>query len=280
MHTFKQFLLEAAVDKRPSYEKLEVDAGIKFLNTHCKNALWMLQENRPIYRGDPMGPAWSERIGFVVVDSTKTARKSQNTSNWYTAILDAHPDRQHFPKRSRSFIATTDKIYAQDYILRHSDLSIIIPTDTAKIGLVNDEDMWNTPLKGIPGWRGNIEDFNHVLTQFAKSLFDTPTVTVQELEMLDVQLKKGNGMCIKALVSAMKDFTSISVTQKDIDELSKNFLSIIWNAYSEGSTGHSVVTTATMPHRYDGEVWVGGEVIMISLPMWKQLRQEIKASSS
>ena len=47
-------LLEGAASsgKLPVYTSVQVENAIKMLNARCKDALWMLHENRPIYRGD------------------------------------------------------------------------------------------------------------------------------------------------------------------------------------------------------------------------------------
>ena len=156
-------LVEDAVGKEPRYYSQKVDTAINILNTYCKNALWMLYENKPIYRGDSV---YLFNSAFACVDTTKTLRKSTNTTNYYTIILDNIPSRAGFPKRSRSFIATTDSDYANDY--RHdapdwrdkdAGLYILVPFDKTKIGVVNASDMWHTQIK-LFGRSDSIEELN------------------------------------------------------------------------------------------------------------------------
>lgn len=104
-------LLEAAVGKLPTFDKLEIEEAIHLLNKHCKNALWMLEENKSIYRGDVS----NEKNSFTTIDTNLTTRKSQNTSNYYTMILDNHPEMKDFPKRSKSLICSTSLDDARVY---------------------------------------------------------------------------------------------------------------------------------------------------------------------
>ena len=273
MITFKEYLQETAVDKKPEYISLDVDKAITLLNAHCKNALWMLLEDRPIYRGDPDSAPHNslKKHGFAAVDTTATERKSQNTSNWYTQILDNHPHRQHFPKRSRSFIASCDKHRAHDYAGwgENGEVLRLIPADDAKIGLVNREDMWDTRIS-LFGKSNDIESFNR---KFGLLLNDSVSwaASWEKIQQFDKLLKN-------------KDETAIShfqnvfyLSAEEAKRYSTEFLENILVAYSEKSTKHSSVTTSTMPHDYSGEVWVGGKVIIIEDQMWKQLRAAINS---
>lgn len=266
MITFKQFLSEAAVANKPDYKSVEVEHAIAILNTYCKNALWMLIEDRPIYRGDPdTGPHKAlSKSGFAAVDTTATERKSQNTSNWYTLILDNHPDRKGFPLRSRCFIASTDKNRARDYTgwgSKSHNLIRVIPADDAKIGLVNQEDMWDTRVK-LFGSTGDIESWNNCFGELLGA-----KVSFESLVGFDKLLKAGDDAALKKF---RKVFSLGEQTAKEI--AAKGFLNEVMKAYSAESTGHQAVNTATMPHKYSGEVWVGGKVVMITPKMWEQLR--------
>lgn len=265
MISFKQFLSEQAVGDKPDYKSIDVEQAIAILNTHCKNAVWMLKEDRPIYRGDPdrLPHAALKTSGFAAVDTTATVRKSQNTLNWYTEILDNHPDRKNFPKRSRCFIATTNMLRAYAYIgssKATSDVIHIIPADDAKIGLVNREDMWDTRVTMF-GRTEDIENWNY---SFEELLPYTPA-SFKSLVEFDKLLKAGDK-------NAIKKFKSVFGVQY---AETNGFLKEILNAYSERNTKHAACTTATMPHNYKGEVWVGGKVVLITSRMWEQLRNAL-----
>jgi hypothetical protein len=75
--SFKQFLQEESVDRDLIVKDLSVKKAIKPLNEHCKDSLWMLQQNSPIWRGDskksPLA-LYNKAESFAVVDPSKTER--------------------------------------------------------------------------------------------------------------------------------------------------------------------------------------------------------------
>lgn len=262
--SFKEFIGEAAVAMEPKYEALEVKHAIDLLNRKCKNSLWMLHENHPIYRGEKDNKARSiiNNHGFAVVDTSATMRRSANTSNWYTKIFDNHPLRQHFPKRSRSFICTTDKKYADTYMYgTNANSFIIIPTDTAKIGLVNDDDMWDTVIK-LFGRERDIASINIDLDELFKYQPAAYATLVEFDELMDNKHPQAISLFERNFGASAKS-------------IKKGFLADILDAYSEESTGHSSVTSDNLPHDYHGELWVGGRVVVISPGMWEKLRSAI-----
>lgn len=261
---FKQFLLEAAVSKTPQYVKVDAEKAIALLNAHCKNALWMLEENAPIYRGDTQ--VKFPNSGFMVVDTEATERKSENTTNFYTIILDNHPDRKNFPKRSRSFIASTDKDYASGYATWPQEPYVIIPADDAKIGFVNNEDAWDTPIK-LFGESSTIDRFN---TKFDYMLKLRRSPVINDFYEFDKLLKNSNPEALKSFK------TEFDLSNGEVKAFKDHFLDNIWKAYSAKSTGHTAHTTATMPHKSRSEVWVGGKVVLIKMNVWDKMRQAIK----
>ena len=142
MITFKKFLEEV------QYDEMDLDAAIKIINTKCKDAFWMIHSNTPFYRGDPNVPNDVEELGFAIADPSKTERKSANTTNYYTVILDNIPSMAEYPKRSKSFICTTSHLKARDFA-RQSTPYIIIPFDNVDIGVVNSGDLWDMSLDDL-----------------------------------------------------------------------------------------------------------------------------------
>lgn len=264
--TFKKFLIEAAI-KEPQYVNVSVEKAVELLNAKCKNALWMLQEDKPLYRGDQsvLFPA----SGFKVVDSNMSERRSQNTSNFYTIILDNHPDRKNFPKRSKSFVATTDKSYAYGYTSSKEPF-IIIPEDSAKIGFVNRLDMWNTVIK-LFGYSNPLDGhnvtFEHIFFSNGKFKVSPNSITIDDFYKFDKALKAGDEEAFKTLSKA--------IGRMNADMYRNSFIEEIWKAYSAESTGHTVHTTKNMPRDRDkiSEVWVGGKMVFIQPEVWQDMRK-------
>lgn len=265
--SFSEFLMfEAAVGAKPEYTALSVNNAIDTLNKHAKNSLWMLHENRPLYRGDPAGKVNSlvDKHDFVVVDTSLTTRKSENTSNFYTVILDNHPNRKQFPKRSKSFIATTRWNDANAYAKGRP--FVLIPFDDSKIGIVNESDMWETRINLFKGTHDNITyiaDANN----FFSDIFSSKTFTFEQLVQFDKQLKAGD----KEALRKFKYWPDASKTY------SKKLLEHILERYSAKNTGHTAATPATFPRTLKNtEVWVGGKVMLMSQEMWDKLKLAYK----
>jgi hypothetical protein len=266
--SFSDFLAlqEAAVGYEPSYKPVEVERAIAALNKHAKNALWMLHEDTPLYRGDRSSVVTKamEKTGFLMVDTSATERKSENTSNYYTVLLDNHPDRGDFPKRSRSFIGSTNFQRSKGYHGWGSDNGpmVMIPYDDTKIVLVNHEDMWDTDIT-LFGRKENIEGANNHFDYMDLK------ADIQDFERFAARLKQGDS-------DAIERFRKCFGTQK-AEKYAKTFMEELWKAYSAASTGHTAHTTKTLPRPLKKtEVWVGGKVILIDHNMWKKMRAALK----
>lgn len=265
MTSFKQFLLEAADGDKPSYSSMDVETAINFLNAKCRDSLWMLKSNRPIYRGDPSIP----KSNFLTVDSTTTTRKSQNTSNYYTVILDNTPSMKGFPKRSKSFVGATHLDNADEYAGRGS-VWIVIPTDSCKIGVVNSYDMWTCTVK-FPTFSAEIDNANEFFeTLGLPADYEAMKAFGEKLKNSD----KYNAVLNSAIASINFD-VSINdgdVKTKDSVALKNDFLGTLDKAYSPANTKLKHYTPATLPKNLqNNEVWIEGEVVFISLKMWKKL---------
>ena len=258
MITFKQFLTEKAVSDKPDFKKVKTKKAIEMLNKHCKDAIWMLQKNKPFYRGEKGMAKGLAAAGFLTVDPSKTERASQNTFNYYTVLLDNNPLMKGFPKRSRSFIGSTDRWNASSYSSSSSGGRFaMIPFDGTKIGAVNDDDMWDTRIK-LFGSSSTIESFNGRWKRLGLK------ANIKSFEDFGKKLASSTD----AKRTFRKEFSLTTDEQMD------NFMDNIWEAYSPKVTDHSVHTTKDAQN-IKGEVWVGGPVMYISPDMWDAMRVAI-----
>jgi len=238
------------------YKQLSLDDTIKHLQTDFSKCAWMVSENAPFYRGDP------DHVtdAYAWVDSSKGRRLSQNTSNYYTLIFDNHPDRKNFPKRSSSLICTTSERTARDYDIHPLR---IIPGNTAKIGLVNKRDMWNTEIR-LFGKSSPIEEFNSRWNLI-------PSLSEYEWEAwekFDKELKSGDN-------DALKHFYKAFPNADDDDHL--HFLESILAAYGPQKTGHTSYTASELTPNIVvklTEAWIGGPCLIIHEFTWKDLRDK------
>lgn len=272
MITFKDFLNERAVDKEPEYITAELRRAIDVIKDKCKNALWMFKEDRPLFRGDPKLHDAIGNEAYGIIDTSKTVRKSQNTSNYYTLILDNHPGRTDFPKRSKSLIGTTSLKTAINYMKGESKTPyVMIPFDDAKIGVVNKADMWYTKIQ-IFGQQMEIEEANEAWAAIDRlGIENTYNRYLSDDDWskwikFDKLLKENDW-------DATKVFNSIVNTP---NLFRKNFLDEVYGAYSAKDTGHTAYTTKTLPHSIEkSEVWVGGKILLMTASNFEMIRTEM-----
>lgn len=269
-------VFESAVDEKPTYKNLATKAAIDFLNAHCKDAIWMLEKNTPVYRGinDYHDPDIKTTKDFSLVDTMLTTRKSQNTSNFYTVILDNNPLNKDFPKRSKSFVGTTSIDYAHGYSNSGSDsIFVMIPTDQAKIGIVNHADIWHTRIK-LFGHSMAIEQFNDEFNELFHSFFDKNNltfypeeVTINMFKDFDKKLKSGD-------IAATDTFREVFGGMAVVKGYHLRFLEEIFKAYSSEKTGHEWCYASNCPQvafKTMTEVWISGKIVLIRLDMWRSL---------
>ncbi len=246
-------LFEAAVKPIVIQQRIDVEHTLAFIEKHCKDALWMLEHDRPIWRGD--SGFKGEKIPFVV-DPEQSERASENTSNYYTLLIDNNPYNEQIgmPKRSKSLICSTVSSTSRGY----GTLFAVIPFDGVKIGCVNNRDMWFTKFVVFEKERG-IESLNYRFINFMDDDFESIKRTSKKLASGDEEL-------LRTIIDefGLED-------EKLIKEIKTDFLGYLQRAYSYKNTGHTVATSATLDKEEDQEVWIGGKCLLIPVDAWGPL---------
>lgn len=270
MITFKAFL-EAEV-KPFSAEKLEVNAELlSFIRKNCSKSIWMFDNATPIWRGERQAQALLGNDGVAVIDTTKSERSSQNTRNWYTLILDNHPEYKDYPKRSQSIICTTNYKHARSYA--RGRVMAVIPFDTAKIGWVNARDIWYLPVNfdGAETFKSMNDFFNNLESL---GLSDTDWQSFIEF---DRNLKSNETM--RRIVS--DELSTLGVDDDDLENWMDNFLSHVLEIYDDVNLD---LYTPEQLVRYSKfftknfessskqfELWVGGKVLCLDEEVFVEL---------
>ncbi len=287
MTTFKEFLVETAVKQKPKYRRLSMEEAIKLLKTKCKNNLWMVEENTPLYRGDYPSQAGMPdfdrtRPNVYVVDTASAERKSTNTENFYTEIFDTHPKMKAFPKRSRSFICSTYRQTAVGY----GTLFAIIPFDDAKVAFVGAGDMWDIGYKFEIFNRHHFAEM-HAINRLFVQLLNGAGINsygLKGLQRFGQMLKKPDSPARKVLFDVINSpgasnygklvdgSISDEESEKLLDLISKDFIKYIYDCYDPSVTGFSLGVTHVRSFK-DSEAWVGGNVIMFERDAWDELRK-------
>lgn len=111
-----------------------INDAVATLKRECAQALQQWDKS-PLYRGGYF--SFEKGIGFGE-SIAETPRQSANTSNFYTLWIDNSPLWKDFPKRSKSFIGSSSWRISSGY----GDISLMIPFDSAKIGVCPADDLW------------------------------------------------------------------------------------------------------------------------------------------
>jgi hypothetical protein len=118
-----------------------------------------------IYRGVPStGDQEQDRANAVRFKEQmiKGQRKSKNTTNYYTLIMDNDPQWSKFPPRSASLICSTSSTTAGSY--GHSGGTfLMLPEGDPTIGICDKNDLWISfpHMKSILGHYADASDFNY-----------------------------------------------------------------------------------------------------------------------
>jgi hypothetical protein len=198
-----------------------------------------------------------------IVDTSATERKSENTSNYYTMILDNNPYCKDFPKRGRSFIGTTSYTTAAAYSHRGNGLYAMIPFDGTKIGVVNEKDIWDIDIKLFSRTPDDITSGNMYFEDWLKL-----KPTLASFKEFDKELKELNLSACSRLRKTIEDVNAETLDPKLYEKFRKDFLNEIWHAYSPTQTGMVACTSSTFrkeahERSHSTEVWVGGKVVMV-----------------
>jgi len=124
------------------------------------------------------GVMGSKYTSYTIIDPTKgRLRRSANTSNEYTLLVDNLPEWKDYPKRGRSLICTTDEYYATGF----GDVRIILPVNGAKLGVCKGGDFWDSFTLIFPELRATeMDSFNKRLQEIIGMDFDKNWPTLRK----------------------------------------------------------------------------------------------------
>lgn len=243
----KEFTTEAKV-KPYEHENVDIETAVEYLNKYCSEAVETLEN--PIFRSmrDHNEP-------IVYIDTTNSERKSQNTSNHYTLLMDNSPYYAGFPKRSNSLVASSKMNYATSF---GGTLYALFPFDGTRIGICPELDIWNTMAK-LPEFSNSlhpsfegIADFCRNYLYLADTAWDTFVTTVH-LPRVEKELRYHS--------------------QGKIG--SEDFIEVLQRGMAPANTGMRVMTMkgyAANPPEHSCEVWFSGKCFAIERSLWERFK--------
>lgn len=213
---------------------------MQFLSKNAEN---------PLCRG-----TWSEyETGAVMIDTSSGTRRSENTWNHYTLLLDNSPYYKGWPRRSKSIICTTDPKEASGY----GTVMALIPLDGAKIGIVPESDMWHAQF-----------DFSAMYDRKDTMDFETFPWTMNRLGFPD--------STYRAMVKHASTRSFANKFKEDFPDATigpEEFIPYLLEKTAPGNIGMEMRTTAdfiTTDFR-QRECWVEGKCVLIEEDVYKRV---------
>lgn len=249
---FATYLTESAYKK--TYTKDEI---VKLIKENCDTS-------KLIYRG------MSDGDDFYKITGENGGRKSANTSNHYTIILDHFIAQKNskYPLRSKSIICTDDYDFAENF---NETVYVILPFKDTILGRVNDIDMWSKKIN-IGPIKIDIEylnDMYHSLDITSSSY----EAFIKDLEtLLDADKVKDKNYHEDDL--SYSDALEYIYLAFDFD--SKNVRPYIEKAYGLDTLKFTFVTPKTNPHNAPAtEYWIGGPCAAVKYSEWKSIKEQL-----
>lgn len=240
-----------------------VDEAIRVIKTRCAGSAWMTEEDTPFYKGVKSGQLNLGPFGCAVIDTTKSKRVSENTTNWYTNFLDSNPKNADWPKRSRSLVCSSSKKYAATFASTAKDNLVLIPFDTAAVGVVNAADLW----------RVKIPEFKNLTIDQVNEFFDELDEDGEGLEAVDYYAKRMAMNPESTAAASFRRAARFYIAEKDLDRAVSNLKGFLQDVYSMEHLGFSKFLGAQSKAGFvkSSEAWIEGKVLAMTLDIWQEL---------
>lgn len=253
-------------------KSLHLDTTIDTIIQDCSDAWNGYKNGHVLFRGN-------NAHGEVVHYKGRTDRKSANTGNYYTLAIDNDSKWKAYPKRSESFICTTDEYYARNY---GGNVYNVFPVNGTKYGICPDIDMWwsfKRTLKEVSLHRLN----GMIVTRSGK--FGIAGGVYNNVKTLSdfKKLSKIFDERVKEYLHGeqLEDFKSDFIWKHYDGDLIKMFQKLLDPKKNGFKIGKSMMDIPIADGSKGNEVWFSGECYMIradELRSWEHYQQHPKPS--
>lgn len=261
---FKNFILESSERSKD----IDFDTFRKLINTDYSEAFDNLLEGKIIYRGI------KSKSDIFITEPKSSVRKSANTANYYTLIVDNADSWRDFPKRSQSIICSTSIQYASDY----GYVYVVLPKNKSKIAICPADDFWNSFNELAKLDIMSLGQLNDIISL----LFD-----VAEIEPNDDDLNSFK-KTFNELIKYYKDF---DLDSSDLSNMRRDFLKkyieifnitsgdpikTITSLLDPEKNGFKIEKISQFNPKHNREVYTDGDCIMIKMSVLNKLMDGAK----
>lgn len=200
-------------------------------------------------------------------------RTSENTTNFYTILFDANPANKKFPKRSESFICTTDFKVARSYGRAKDDqILAIYPLGDSKVASVNAADIWHVKLKlESLGHVDNLPAINEMLQEIVEGVADK----VESYEDIMKAIRSVDPRQVKE-TALSHDFGGMSSAARNAspEEFVNMLINDLTTSYVYEKIGMEVLPVSEVPAK--SEVWFSQKCVVIPMTQLEEFKQLLK----
>ena len=223
--------------------------------------------------------------GYGYVEPEKFVRRSKNTENYYTLIIDNSSYWSAYPKRSRSIICTSSPYTADSYGTGYR----VIPKDGAKIGECPVSDFWQSFSDSIG--RKSLADLNYyinkllllIVVQIKKSVLP-PIYEYNELKKYFAMVDENKSKIEKVLKDGIKrnddTYEAIySVFNFDLEYFEKNkkLLEVLEERFRPDKNGFKLKNIGDRFERDDVELWISDPCVLVERHEYENLERSGEA---
>lgn len=184
-------------------------------------------------------------------------RRSKNTLNYYTEWVDNSPFWSQFPKRSRSLICSSDKVYASNF----GQTAVVVPTVDTTVGICPDDDWWNSFNETSPQNDPNeINQFVHDVLKSKGIYLNGKTVKYNEFaqHLKDVDLEK---------YDAYSFTEDLKIQAMELGGM----IELMDHVFNPAANGFNLTTWKQFDTTGEHEVWLSASCVIVPIEIWKQL---------
>lgn len=252
--------------------------AINIIRNNCKE--FLVDKKLKIFRGVGYD---NEDSDFVLIKPSEgLIRRSANTNNHYTLLIDNSEEWSHFPKRSKSIICTTSLEHAHNYGYAYC----VIPFDNANIGVCPENDIWDSFVEsGI----SSLDSFTYDLSKLGISDYDFESMK-SDFKKLEDKLITGDikmntpskliSLVLKTLGGHTYNWDFGSDTSNIISnymklENKKSLFEYIDELFDPDNNGFKTSNYRDLGIGGDLEVWTDSNCILISANIIDSILKEL-----
>lgn len=246
-----------------------------FLNESYKTsiskdeAIDIIRKNDPsniLYRG------MTSSDDFLILNGENGTRKSVNTGNYYTLLIDKLLKGTDYPLRSKSIICSSTRTTAKSYVGYNSQKTtyVIIPLKGTKVACTNYSDIWKMKFDFAV-----LKNNKYQITDSSKSRLITINQYYDGLDINDDSysefindLKK----CLSKNIDEVEDrdsYEELKSIFRDVDNLDNDVIALYKTIVDQFTLFDDASNI-----KEDNECWVGGKCLAIKYDVYASLKDQ------